>query len=73
MAVPKKRHSKSRKRTRRSNWKVTLPNLTTCTQCGQKIRAHSACQYCGYYKGNPVLTIKVKKKELETENSEKES
>jgi len=60
MPVPKRRHSRSRSRKRRTNWKLSLPSLSQCPNCGEKILPHRVCPYCGYYKGNPVVQIKTK-------------
>jgi large subunit ribosomal protein L32 len=55
MAVPKKRTSKSRKRKRRTHWKLKSPNLVECPECDELILSHRACPSCGYYKGEKVL------------------
>ena len=60
MAVPKKRRSKSRKRTHRSLWKIAVPTMVTCKNCGELHIAHRVCTSCGYYKGVPVIQIKQK-------------
>ena len=60
MAVPKKRRSKSRKRTHRSLWKIAVPTMVTCKNCGNLQITHRACTSCGYYKGVPVIQIKQK-------------
>lgn len=55
MAVPKRRTSKQRKRTRRAHWKATAPTLSTCPQCHEPKLAHRVCEHCGYYKGRQVI------------------
>ncbi|MFO7815072.1 MAG: 50S ribosomal protein L32 [Halanaerobiales bacterium] len=55
MAVPKKRTSKSRKRKRRTHWKLKAPNLVECPECDELILSHRACPSCGYYKGEKVI------------------
>ena len=54
MAVPKRRHSKTRSRKRRTHWK-SKENLAleTCTQTGTVYRRHRAYSVDGilYYKG----------------------
>jgi large subunit ribosomal protein L32 len=65
MAVPKKRRSKSRKRTHRSLWKISIPTMATCTHCGVLHITHRACTACGYYKGTPVIKIKPKSNKKE--------
>ncbi len=54
MAVPKKRTGHSAQGKRRSNWKATKPELTTCPSCGAKVLTHTVCTACGQYKGKVV-------------------
>ena len=54
MAVPKKRTGHSAQGKRRSNWKATKPELTTCPNCGAKVLTHTVCTACGQYKGKVV-------------------
>jgi large subunit ribosomal protein L32 len=58
MAVPKRKTSKARRNKRRANWKLTAPNLATCTKCGELVMPHRACKSCGTYKGKVVLETK---------------
>lgn len=67
MAVPKKRRSKAKKRTRRALWTITTPNLRPCPSCGAKTYSHRACAVCGQYNGQQVITIKEKKTQQEEE------
>ena len=61
MALPKRKHSKARRDKRRSaNSKLTVTNLGACPHCKKLKLSHRVCPYCGYYKGKPVMTIKVK-------------
>ncbi len=60
---PKKRHTKSRKRVRRGAIKFKSATLTVCPKCKRPIKPHTACSFCGTYKGKKVLDIKLKKKE----------
>ena len=63
MALPKRKHSKSRRDKRRSmNSKLFAANLSVCSQCKKPTLPHRACPHCGYYKGKPVVIIKVKEK-----------
>lgn len=57
MAVPKKRTGHSAQGHRRSNWKATKPEVTTCASCGQPALTHTVCAACGQYKGK-VVSIK---------------
>jgi len=67
MAVPKKKVSKTRTHRRHATWqtqklkKTTKKmNLIKCPNCGETILAHRVCPNCGWYKGEQVITIKVK-------------
>ena len=62
MALPKRRHSKTRGRKRRTHWKTAAVNLSPCPQCKQPKRSHTVCAVCGYYDGKQVIEIKVKEK-----------
>ena len=62
MALPKRKHSKSRRDKSRTHWKLVLPTLTKCLQCAHPVRPHRVCPYCGYYRGRQVVTIVEKKK-----------
>lgn len=57
MAVPKKKHSKSRKNKRRSTWKLATPQVGTCPRCHQDRMPHQVCAHCGYYGGRAILEI----------------
>lgn len=58
MAVPKRKTSKQRRNKRRSaNWKLSLPGITQCPQCGESKLSHRACRSCGYYKEKQVLNV----------------
>lgn len=60
MAVPKRRRSKAKKRTKRANWKVETQALRPCPQCGAMNLSHFACSECGFYKDRQVIEIKEK-------------
>lgn len=61
MAVPKKKTSKSKSKSRRAaNTKLTPVVLTKCPKCGEPKRAHLVCSFCGYYKGKKILDIESK-------------
>ena len=51
MAVPQRRISKTRKRLRRTHFKLEVSGLVTCPQCGAMIKSHRVCPKCGYYAG----------------------
>ena len=51
MAVLQRRISKTRKRMRRTHFKLEVEGLITCPNCGEMIKAHHVCPKCGYYAG----------------------
>ncbi len=54
--VPKRKHSKARRNTRRSNvWKIKVPAFSRCEECGALKLIHRVCKSCGYYKGREVI------------------
>ena len=58
MAVPKKRKSKSKTRSRRShNIRLSLPHYQACETCQAPKQRHRACGECGTYKGEQVVEV----------------
>lgn len=55
MAVPKRRMSKARTRSRRANWKTVAPTVNTCPRCHEPKLPHRVCGNCGWYKGRLVI------------------
>ena len=56
MAVPKGKVSRQRRDKRRgSNWKLTVPSLVKCPNCGAFLLPHRACKAGGFYKGRKVM------------------
>jgi len=55
MAVPKRRHSSTRGKKRRTHWKLVRPGLNNCTHCGAPRQPHRICGACGYYKGEEIV------------------
>ncbi|HOV99048.1 MAG TPA: 50S ribosomal protein L32 [Bacteroidota bacterium] len=58
MPNPKRRHSKTRGRKRRTHYKASAPSLQECPQCHEMKLQHRACPHCGYYNGRVVATPK---------------
>ncbi len=54
MAVPNRKISKTRKRKRRANHHVDIPNVISC-ECGEPTLPHRICPSCGMYKGRQML------------------
>ncbi|MBP7088504.1 MAG: 50S ribosomal protein L32 [Candidatus Omnitrophica bacterium] len=62
MAHPKRKHSCSRSRKRRTHQKCSFPLLVECKQCKRKKPAHMICPFCGYYQDREVIEILPKEK-----------
>ena len=58
MAVPKRKVSHARKSKRRSSvWKLGVPKLVACPNCGAFHMPHRACPACGQYNGREVIKV----------------
>ena len=51
MPVPKKRRSSMKSRHKYATWKVAVPTMSKCGQCGAAVYAHYVCSVCGFYRG----------------------
>ena len=60
MAVPFRRTSKTKKRMRRTHFKLEVSGLVTCSHCGAMTKSHTVCPTCGYYDGKPVIAKPTK-------------
>lgn len=60
MANPKRKHSKSRTRKRRSQYYNSLkaPQVMRCPNCNEPKEMHRACPGCGHYRGRQVIEPK---------------
>lgn len=58
MANPTRKISVQRKRKRRTHFKLALPGLVTCPECGKQTQSHRVCKSCGFYKGRTAVTVK---------------
>jgi large subunit ribosomal protein L32 len=57
MPNPKRKHSKSRKWSRRAHHALKSPDLSICPRCHKDKMPHRICGNCGYYKGSPVVAL----------------
>src|SRR3954453_2270719 len=58
MAVPKKKTSKSKSRSRRASaWTLSAPPRSTCPRCRQAKLPHVVCPNCGFYKGRVAIDV----------------
>lgn len=65
MALPKRRHSPTRRDKRRTHYKLTAPVPVECPRCHAPRLPHHVCTSCGYYDDRLVLDIKAKEKTKE--------
>jgi len=72
MAVPKQRHTKSRRDRRRSHHALEKRNFSVCAKCGFAIMSHHVCQNCGTYAGREVIDVLGKLTKKEKKAKEKE-
>ncbi|MHB1598607.1 MAG: 50S ribosomal protein L32 [Acidimicrobiales bacterium] len=58
MAVPKKKTSKSKSRSRRASaWTLSTPAQSRCPQCQRAKLPHVVCPSCGWYKGRQAVEV----------------
>jgi large subunit ribosomal protein L32 len=58
MPNPKRRHSRTRGRKRRTHWKAAMPTVVKCPQCSGARMPHHICPNCGHYNGRQIITPK---------------
>ncbi len=58
MAVPKRKTSKAKGRSRRAaNWKLERPSRSLCPRCGATKVPHVVCPNCGWYHGRQAVDV----------------
>jgi large subunit ribosomal protein L32 len=58
MAVPKKKTSKAKTRSRRASaWKLGPPSRSLCPRCGNAKLPHVVCGTCGWYHGRQAIDV----------------
>lgn len=72
MAVPKQRHTKSRRNKRRMHLYLKDSVLVRCPKCGASLLPHTVCQNCGYYQGREVIDVLKKLAKKERKERERE-
>ena len=55
MAVPKEERQ-NKKNKRRTHFKISVPGMTECPNCGEYKLSHRVCKNCGSYKGEEVVS-----------------
>ena len=58
MAVPKKKTSKAKSRSRRASaWTLNAPARSMCPRCGAAKLPHIVCGNCGWYNGRQAIDV----------------
>lgn len=58
MAVPKKKTSKAKSRSRRASaWKLDAPAKSLCDRCNATKLPHRVCGNCGWYHGRQAIEV----------------
>ncbi|MCK4299342.1 MAG: 50S ribosomal protein L32 [Planctomycetes bacterium] len=57
MALPKRKHSRARRNSRRAHQARRSPARSRCPRCAQVMLPHRVCENCGYYAGRQVVEV----------------
>ena len=57
MPNPKRRHTRTRRDTRRAHDALVKPGKSLCTSCFEPKAPHQVCPHCGSYKGREVIRV----------------
>lgn len=57
MAVPKKKHTRGRRRSKLAHKSLVPTAVRDCPQCGSAKRPHRVCPTCGFYRQREVLKL----------------
>ncbi|NLT34656.1 MAG: 50S ribosomal protein L32 [Gaiellales bacterium] len=57
MALPKRKHSRSRRDKRRATHSLTAIHFVDCPQCHSPKLPHTVCPNCGTYKGRQIVEV----------------
>jgi large subunit ribosomal protein L32 len=55
MAVPQRRTSKTRRDKGRTHFKLSVPGMVKCDNCGEMKLSHHVCKGCGHYKSRKIV------------------
>ena len=72
MAVPRHKHTKSKRNKVRMHLYIRPVVLSLCKKCKRKVLPYTVCQNCGYYKGQEVINVLKKLTKKEKKAKEKE-
>jgi large subunit ribosomal protein L32 len=58
MAVPKRKMSKSKTRSRRASaWTLDASPRSVCPRCSSIKKPHTVCSNCGWYNGRQAIEV----------------
>lgn len=60
MPHPKKQKTYSKTHMGRAHLALKKKTLNKCPKCGQAVLPHTACEFCGTYKGKEVINVDKK-------------
>lgn len=72
MAVPKKKHTKSRRNKRRSHHALKKQQFSLCQKCKSQVLSHTLCLNCGTYNNREIIDVLAKLTKKERRKKEKE-
>jgi large subunit ribosomal protein L32 len=72
MAVPKQKHTKSRRNKKRSHHALKKKHFSVCPKCGASVLPHHLCWNCGTYAGREIVDVLAKLTKKERKKKEKE-
>ena len=53
---PNKRQQKNKRKDRRSSdWKIAMPEIVTCPNCGEQMLENKTCHNCGYNSSMKII------------------
>lgn len=62
MAVPKRRRSRTKRLTRRTQDALKATKYVVCPNCGETVLPHHVCPKCGYYDGKQAIKVEEEAK-----------
>jgi len=72
MAVPKKKTTRARRNKRRTAKKIKRTALVLCPNCKKSIPPHTACPFCGIYRGRTILDLEAKERKKKAKKKKKQ-
>ena len=58
--VVRMRATRSHRNNRRSHFALAAPCVSRCVKCGKSRLSHTACPYCGTYRGRVLLDLQAR-------------